>query len=139
MATKSGLPESTIRKLVRYAVAQRIFEEPQPGVIAHSAASRLLAEDPGVHDFVATCSDELWQAAAQTCNALVKFPGSEEPNETVCATTSVFLPSLPLSRHLLAMNIDVNDSRASPWQTIPTSPCMNSCRIIQIGQRDLPI
>ncbi|KAF3025036.1 hypothetical protein E8E14_014352 [Neopestalotiopsis sp. 37M] len=82
MASKSGLPGSTIRKLVRYAVAQKIFEEPQPGVIAHSAASRLLAEDPGVHDFVATCSDELWQAAAQTCNALVKFPGSEEPNET---------------------------------------------------------
>lgn len=85
MATSSGLPESTLRKLVRYAVTQRIFEEPEPGVITHSAASRLLAENPGVHDFVATCTGELWQAAAQTCNALVKFPGSEEPNETVCA------------------------------------------------------
>ncbi|KAI1452634.1 S-adenosyl-L-methionine-dependent methyltransferase [Annulohypoxylon moriforme] len=82
MAASSGLAESNVRKIVRYAVAQRIFEEPRPGIIAHSAASRLLAEDPGVHDFVATCSDELWQAASQTCNAMVKFPGSEEPTET---------------------------------------------------------
>ncbi|KAI1208033.1 S-adenosyl-L-methionine-dependent methyltransferase [Annulohypoxylon truncatum] len=82
MAKSSGLSESNVRKLVRCAVAQRIFEEPRPGVVAHSAASRLLAEDPGVHDFVATCSDELWQAAAQTCNAMAKYPGSEEPTET---------------------------------------------------------
>ncbi|KAF7948289.1 uncharacterized protein EAE97_003700 [Botrytis byssoidea] len=27
-------------------------------------------------------SDELWQAATQTVNAMVKHPGSEEPNET---------------------------------------------------------
>ncbi|XXH00700.1 hypothetical protein Hte_007050 [Hypoxylon texense] len=82
MAASSGLTESNVRKLVRYAVAQGIFDEPRPGVIAHSAASRLLAEDPGVHDFVATSSDELWQAAAQTCNAMAKFPESEEPTET---------------------------------------------------------
>lgn len=83
MAAASGLVESDVRKLVRFAVSQRIFEEPQPGVITHSAVSRLLAEDPGLHDYVSTFSDELWQAAAQTCNAMTKFPGSEEPTETV--------------------------------------------------------
>ncbi|KAI2615091.1 S-adenosyl-L-methionine-dependent methyltransferase [Hypoxylon sp. NC1633] len=82
MAASCGLAESTVRKVVRYAVAQKIFAEPRPGVIVHSAASRLLAEDPRVHDFVATSSGELWQAAAQTCNALAKFPNSEEPTET---------------------------------------------------------
>lgn len=83
MSALSGLPEKNIRKVVRYAVAQKIFEEPRPGVIKHSAASRLLAENPGIHDYVATVSDELWQAAAQTCNAWSKWPESEEPNETV--------------------------------------------------------
>lgn len=83
MAEASGQAESNIRKIVRAAIAQRIFEEPRPGVIKHSAASRLLAENPGIHDYVATVSDELWPAAAQTCNAWAKFPGSEEPNETV--------------------------------------------------------
>ncbi|KAI1429717.1 S-adenosyl-L-methionine-dependent methyltransferase [Xylaria sp. FL1777] len=82
MATKAGLSETSVRKLVRFAVTQRIFEEPTQGVVAHSAVSRLLAEDPGVHDYVATCTDDLWQAAAQTCDAMSQFPGSEEPNET---------------------------------------------------------
>ncbi|KAI1754940.1 hypothetical protein F4782DRAFT_538934 [Xylaria castorea] len=72
MAASSSLAEMT----------QRIFEETRPGVITHSTASRLLAEDSGVHDYVASCSDELWQAAAQTCNAMAQFPGSQEPTET---------------------------------------------------------
>lgn len=85
MAERSGQTESNIRKVVRAAIAQRIFEEPRPGVIIHSAVSRLLAENPDVHDYVATVSDELWPAAAQTCNAWAKYLGSEEPNETVIA------------------------------------------------------
>lgn len=64
MAELSGQTASNIRKVVRAGISQRIFREPRPGVIIHSAASRLLAEDPGVHDYVATVSDELWSAAA---------------------------------------------------------------------------
>ncbi|KAI1424878.1 S-adenosyl-L-methionine-dependent methyltransferase [Xylaria sp. FL1777] len=82
MAKRSGLTEGDTRKLVRYAVALKIFEEMRPGIITHSAASRLLAQDPGVHDYVGACTGELWQAAAHTCNALEKYPGSEEPTET---------------------------------------------------------
>lgn len=93
MAEASGQAESNIRKIVRAAIAQRIFEEPRPGVIKHSAASRMLAENPGIHDYVATVSDELWPAAAQTCNAWAKFPGSEEPNETVSGHCHIALLS----------------------------------------------
>jgi len=62
---------------------QNIFCEPRPGVVAHSSVSRLLAEDQGMHDWVGASTDDLWQSASQLCNALVKYPGSEEPNETV--------------------------------------------------------
>lgn len=89
LAEVSGQPESNIRKVVRAAVTQLIFEEPRPGVIRHSAASRLLAEDARIYDYVATVSDEMWPASAQTCNAWAKFPGSEEPNETVSHTAQV--------------------------------------------------
>ncbi|KAK0631026.1 O-methyltransferase-domain-containing protein [Bombardia bombarda] len=82
MATFSGLSERDVRKIVRYAITQRIFTEPRPGVVAHSLVSRLLAEDAGTHDYVATCADELWPAAAQTCNAMAKWPGSEDVAET---------------------------------------------------------
>ncbi len=60
-----------------------IFSEPRPGIIAHNAVSRLLAEDPVVHDWVGASTDDLWQAAAQACNALDKWSASQEPNETV--------------------------------------------------------
>lgn len=59
LAEASGQAESNICKVVRAAIAQRIFEEPRPGVIRHSAASRLLAENPGIHEYVATVPNEL--------------------------------------------------------------------------------
>ena len=85
-----NLDESIIRRLLRYAMTQRIFYEPRKNVVAHTAASKLLAEDKIVSDWVGVSTDELWQAAAQTLNAMIKFPQSQEPNETVriCALHS---------------------------------------------------
>lgn len=60
-----------------------IFSEPRPGVVTHNAVSRLLAEDQVIHDWVGASTDDLWQAASQACNAIEKFPGSQEANETV--------------------------------------------------------
>lgn len=65
------------------AVVQNIFSESRPGVITHNSVSRLLVEDKPLSDWVASSTDELWQAAAQTCNAMAKYPGSQEPTQTV--------------------------------------------------------
>ncbi len=86
----SGLPERRVRQLVRFAITQNIFCEPSPGVVAHSSVSRLLAEDQGVHDRVGANTNEFWQAASQVCNALEKYPASEELNETVIK--ALFIP-----------------------------------------------
>lgn len=82
IAKACGLDESMTRRLLRYAMTKNIFQEPRKGVVSHTAASRLLAEDSQLHDWVGASTDELWQAAAQTINALVKYPGSQEPNQT---------------------------------------------------------
>lgn len=84
-----GLDESLLRRLLRYAMIQNVFKEPRKGFVAHTAASRLLAENAENYDWVGAISDELWQAASQTINALVKYPGSQEPNQTV--SLSVYL------------------------------------------------
>jgi len=76
--------ELDVRRILRHAMTKRIFHEPRKGIVAHTAASRLMAEDAQVADWVGANTDELWQAASQTVNAMVKYPGSEEPNETVC-------------------------------------------------------
>ncbi|KAI1499876.1 S-adenosyl-L-methionine-dependent methyltransferase [Biscogniauxia marginata] len=82
IAAATCLSETNVRQILRQAVAKDIFLEPRPGIVAHNAVSRLLAEDKVMHDWVGASTDDLWQAAAQTCNALEKYPGSQEPNET---------------------------------------------------------
>ncbi|KAJ4397867.1 hypothetical protein N0V93_002104 [Gnomoniopsis smithogilvyi] len=82
IAAFSGLQETTVRQIIRRAIVKGIFIESRPGVVAHNSVSRLLAEDQVIHDWVGASTDDLWQGATQTCNALEKFPGSQEPNET---------------------------------------------------------
>ena len=62
---------------------QDIFVESRPGVIAHNAVSRLLAEDDVMHDWADINSDDMWKSAARTCDALEKWRGSQEPHESV--------------------------------------------------------
>ena len=78
-----GLNEPDLRRLLRHAMTKHIFREPRKGMVCHTAASKLLAEDSQMSDWVSASTGELWQAASQTINAMVKFPGSQEPNQTV--------------------------------------------------------
>ncbi len=82
LAAKSGLNETNLRRLLRFGMAQRIFHEPRPGVVTHTAASRLLAEHEGLYNWLRFSTDDLWRAACYTSDAMAKFPGSEEPNQT---------------------------------------------------------
>ncbi|MCJ1261773.1 hypothetical protein MMC22_001641 [Lobaria immixta] len=82
ISTVCGLNEVDLRRILRHAMTKHIFKEPRKGVVAHTAASRLLAEDKQILDWVATSTNELWQAASQTVNAMIKYPGSQEPNQT---------------------------------------------------------
>jgi len=86
-----GMNEIDVRRILRHAMTKRIFHEPRKGIVAHTAASKLLAEDLKMSDWVGTVTDELWQAASQTVNAMVKYPGSQEPNETVKFRSDTFL------------------------------------------------
>ncbi|RYP60843.1 hypothetical protein DL771_010354 [Monosporascus sp. 5C6A] len=83
IAATTGLKEINVRQIIRHSIVKDIFAEPRPGIVSHNAVSRLLAEDEVIHDWVGASTDDLWQAASQTCNALEKYPGSEEANETL--------------------------------------------------------
>lgn len=82
IAKTCGLGESDTRRLLRHATVKNIFTEPRPGVIAHNGVSRVLAENPQLVDWMGASTDDLWQAASQTINAMVKCPDSEEPTES---------------------------------------------------------
>ncbi|KAF2972996.1 hypothetical protein GQX73_g664 [Xylaria multiplex] len=82
IAAFCGLRESNVRQILRHAIMMNVFCEPRPGVIAHNAVSRLLAEEKPIFDWLATNCNELWKAAAHTCEAWEKYPESDEPNQT---------------------------------------------------------
>lgn len=82
LASKLNLQVTTLTRILRLAFTLRIFHEPSPGLVAHTAASRALLEDPSLADWVGFVSDDCFPGAAHACDALEKWPGSEEVGET---------------------------------------------------------
>jgi hypothetical protein len=82
MAKTSGLHIEDLRHILNLALAQRVFSEPSPGVIAHSAASCAMADVPFFHEWLAYVTDTFWPAATQVSHAMAKWPGSQEPSQT---------------------------------------------------------
>ncbi|MCJ1243551.1 hypothetical protein MMC30_000748 [Trapelia coarctata] len=98
LAELSGLSEPLIRRLLRHAMMMRVFSEPRKGIVAHTAASKLLTR-PNMHSWLGTGCEEMWPAALRvgsprpnperlqltcfkTVDAISKWPDSQEPNQT---------------------------------------------------------
>ncbi|QKX58069.1 uncharacterized protein TRUGW13939_05190 [Talaromyces rugulosus] len=79
LAEKSGVREHDVKRIVRYtAVYHRVFHEPKKGFVAHTAASKLLAENPAASHLMGLTFDECWPAHNRAVDAIAQ--GSEEPN-----------------------------------------------------------
>jgi hypothetical protein len=66
LAEKCELSEHDLRRIVRFAIVHyRIFNEPRKGVVAHSAASRRLAESEMMKFIVGLRVDEVWPALSR--------------------------------------------------------------------------
>ncbi|MCJ1463377.1 hypothetical protein MMC07_001984 [Pseudocyphellaria aurata] len=78
----SGLKESDLRRILRHSMTNHIFREPRKGIVAHTAASKLLADSPNLRDELGVVTEELWPSAARTVDAMIKWPGSQEPNHS---------------------------------------------------------
>ena len=61
----SGLSEAMTRRLLRHAISHRIFHEPEKGIVTHSGASKYLAENPNMRQWIAMVSEEMWPAATK--------------------------------------------------------------------------
>lgn len=84
LASSIGLNEGAITRILRNGIAYHIFREPRPGFVAHSAASRQLADDTRAAGWVSANVDEMWPSAVKLLEALEKWPEASEPNQTVC-------------------------------------------------------
>ncbi|KAL2062467.1 hypothetical protein VTL71DRAFT_6733 [Oculimacula yallundae] len=82
IASKVGLDELNVRRFLRHAMTNRIFKEVSPGVVAHTAASRVLAEDKMMDSWIGFCVEDMWPAASQTISAIERNPAASEANQT---------------------------------------------------------
>ena len=98
LAESCGQTESEIRRLLRHAMAYRIFAEPRKGYVRHTAASKKLA-DPLMKAWLGFVTEELCPSAVKTVDALQKWPEAQEPNQTGFAlandTEEVFFAEIP--------------------------------------------
>ncbi|KAI5867814.1 S-adenosyl-L-methionine-dependent methyltransferase [Durotheca rogersii] len=74
LEAKTTLDPINLARVVRYGATNRLFQEPRPGVIAHTAASRLLVEDPSLRAWVGFNTEDLYPASAHVLDALRRFP-----------------------------------------------------------------
>ena len=70
LAELCHLCEPDLRRILRFAMVHyRVFREPRKGFVAHTAASRRLAEDPRMRDGLGLMFDECWQSMARVNTA----------------------------------------------------------------------
>ncbi|KAK3310860.1 S-adenosyl-L-methionine-dependent methyltransferase [Chaetomium strumarium] len=74
LQTKTTLDPINLARLLRMAMTNGIFREPSPGVIAHTAASRVLAEDEDMNAWVGFNGEDILRASGHVLQALEAHP-----------------------------------------------------------------
>lgn len=77
IAMQTKQPVNFVRRLIRHAMTQRIFDEPERGVVTHTNVSRLLTQNKHVRDYYSVKCDWMWPAMACVIDAAEKWPGSQ--------------------------------------------------------------
>ncbi|KAF2753754.1 O-methyltransferase [Pseudovirgaria hyperparasitica] len=70
--------EDKLRRIIRFAITRRFFQEKREGYVSHTAESKVIISKPEMFDYVGTICEEMWPSAIQAVPAMIKWPGSEE-------------------------------------------------------------
>ncbi|KAM4065173.1 o-methyltransferase [Hirsutella rhossiliensis] len=74
LQAKTSLDPINLARVLRHAMTNYIFHEPEPGLIAHTAASRELAQDAALQDWVGFNGEDLFPSAAKVLDSLKAHP-----------------------------------------------------------------
>lgn len=98
LAENVGVDERRLKTIVRHAMTNNIFCEPEAGYVAHTADSSLLVKQKGVRDWVGYTSEETFPASTKLVEATKKWGASGSPVET--AYNLAFDTPLPMFEHM---------------------------------------
>lgn len=74
LQSKTGLDRINLARALRHAMTNKIFQEPASGFIAHTAASKMLAQDASLQAWVGLNGEDFLPAGAHTLEALRADP-----------------------------------------------------------------
>lgn len=82
IASASSTNEKDVTRFLRLAASQHVFKEVRKGFVAHTAASKMLLNNPQLEAWIMNNAQEIWPALSRAVDATEKWPGSEEPKES---------------------------------------------------------
>lgn len=83
LARSCDVDEEVFTRIVQHAVTKRFLAQPEPGYIAHTAFSSMLANAPPLIEWVGLVSEDLWPAATRIIQSLIKWPSPPwQPHQT---------------------------------------------------------
>ncbi|KAI0838265.1 S-adenosyl-L-methionine-dependent methyltransferase [Hypoxylon sp. FL0890] len=82
LQAKASIDPINLTRLLRHAMTNHLFQEPKPGVIAHTAASRLLVEDQALQAWVGFNTEDVYPGSAHVIDALKAHPDATSLNHT---------------------------------------------------------
>lgn len=98
VAAATGVDEDHSKRMLRHAMTNRLFREPEPGRVAHTAASALLVRSKALNNWVGYTTEESFPVSAKVVEAYEKFGPSQKPNES--AYNIAFNTDKPMFHHL---------------------------------------
>ncbi|PYI29049.1 hypothetical protein BP00DRAFT_458956 [Aspergillus indologenus CBS 114.80] len=101
LAQRLRLREDLVRRLLAHSATYHVYYESEPDRFIHTAASRLLAEKPGMRDWLRLGCEELLPATMQIANSILQHPDSAEPEH--CGWNIQNQTSEPIFRALAGM------------------------------------
>ncbi|KAH7027021.1 S-adenosyl-L-methionine-dependent methyltransferase [Macrophomina phaseolina] len=81
LAHAAGISPRRLASALGLLFLKGVFQEPQPGWVAHTNTSLVLARDTDLGAFLRHCTHEAFPAAAALAPALRRHPDSEEPHQ----------------------------------------------------------
>ncbi|KAF2176818.1 S-adenosyl-L-methionine-dependent methyltransferase [Zopfia rhizophila CBS 207.26] len=82
LAKRCDIDVDDLKRIVRTAIANHLFLEPEKGVVTHSAISKLIVGIPVVDTWMGHFTDDVWTSGVRMVDAIQKWPGSQEPQHT---------------------------------------------------------
>ncbi|KIY03592.1 uncharacterized protein Z520_00283 [Fonsecaea multimorphosa CBS 102226] len=137
LADKLGLDASQLKQMLRQVMPLHVFREPEPGLVGHTAASRLLVTHAGIATFMGFLVEDTFPLCAVQVDALEKW-GHGRPEPTRTALSYYYDTDLPchdyyetnpavrdrfgrLMTHLTANPLMANGhvARGFDWKALP--------------------